>query len=350
MPKVSMIVPVFNAPEAYFRHCVESMLAQTLTDVEIILVDDGSTDDSGAICDEYAARDARVKAIHQENGNVSVARNTGLRAATGEYIVFNDNDDWIEPEMCQMMVDAFEGHDVQLVFCAYKLIRGKQGDITSRVREADCLVSGTTTLQALMLYNLDGVKKQPYFNMIGTPWAKMWRRDFLLKYELFFDPELPRAQDIEHTHRALEHVTDAWYIAKPIYNHIFVQMGSNSRRYNPMFGHYYARAAQTIRDRIRQNGDDPTVLKAFYLLAGVLMIGVGPNFAFHPANPNPLGKQIADYKEVADKPAFREAAQKAELSIYPPSHTVSVWTIRHRMFWLFWLICKVRQLQMNLWK
>lgn len=97
-PRISVIVPVYNV-EQYLPRCVESILAQTYENLEILLVEDGTKDNSGAICDAYARQDARVKAIHKENGGLSSARNAGIDAATGDYLSFVDSDDWIEPDM-----------------------------------------------------------------------------------------------------------------------------------------------------------------------------------------------------------------------------------------------------------
>ena len=98
MPFVSIIVPVYKV-EAYLGQCVDSILNQNLDSFELILVDDGSPDGSGAICDEYAERDSRVKVIHKENGGLSSARNTGIDASAGEYIIFLDSDDWWNPDV-----------------------------------------------------------------------------------------------------------------------------------------------------------------------------------------------------------------------------------------------------------
>ena len=103
MPKLSVIVPVYNT-EKYLRECVDSILAQTFTDFELILVDDGSTDGSGAICDEYAAKDPRIQVIHQQNGGATVARRSGVRIARGEYVTFVDSDDWIDKDMYRIML------------------------------------------------------------------------------------------------------------------------------------------------------------------------------------------------------------------------------------------------------
>ena len=97
MPVISIIVPVYNV-EKYIHQCIDSILLQTFTDFEVLLVDDGASDHSGSICDEYAHRDSRIRVFHQENAGVSVARNKGLCEAIGEYVTFVDSDDWIKPD------------------------------------------------------------------------------------------------------------------------------------------------------------------------------------------------------------------------------------------------------------
>lgn len=116
MPTVSVIVPVYNS-EKYLAKCIDSILSQTLRNLEIILVDDGSTDGSPAICDNYSCQDARVICIHQENAGAAAARNKGLKAATGKFIAFVDSDDWIDQNMYETMVRAAESQDCDLTIC-----------------------------------------------------------------------------------------------------------------------------------------------------------------------------------------------------------------------------------------
>lgn len=111
LPLISVIVPVYNV-EKYLNQCLDSIIAQTWRNLDIILVDDGSTDNSGAICDEYARTDTRIKVIHKENGGLSAARNTGLDIARGEFIGFVDSDDWIEPNMFEDLYAGFFKSDV----------------------------------------------------------------------------------------------------------------------------------------------------------------------------------------------------------------------------------------------
>lgn len=116
MPRVSVIVPVYNV-EKYLNECIDSILAQTFTDFELILVNDGSSDRSGEICDEYAIKDKRIKVIHQQNGGVSVARNTGLDEAKGTYISFVDSDDVVLPNYLYVLLKALKDTDSDISSC-----------------------------------------------------------------------------------------------------------------------------------------------------------------------------------------------------------------------------------------
>lgn len=123
-PQISIIVPVYNV-EKYLDKCLSSILSQTFTDFELILVDDGSTDGSGEICDRYAESDARVRTYHQKNQGQAVARNYAIRKAKGEYLGFVDSDDWIEPDMYgRMMLSAHEDN-ADIVICRLQTITEK---------------------------------------------------------------------------------------------------------------------------------------------------------------------------------------------------------------------------------
>jgi glycosyltransferase involved in cell wall biosynthesis len=106
-PKISIIVPLYNT-ERYLQRCFDSLVNQTLKEIEIILVNDGSTDNSSKICDEYAKRDRRIKVIHKENGGVSSARNTGMELASGEFLAFVDSDDYVTKEYIGRMLEYYK--------------------------------------------------------------------------------------------------------------------------------------------------------------------------------------------------------------------------------------------------
>ena len=125
MPLISVVTPVYNVKKYIYR-CIDSILAQTVSDFELILVDDGSPDNCGAVCDEYAAKDGRVRVIHQENRGQAAARNRALDMARGEYVAFVDSDDWVHPRYLEILLgNAREKKaDVMLRIC-HDLINGE---------------------------------------------------------------------------------------------------------------------------------------------------------------------------------------------------------------------------------
>jgi len=129
-PFLSVIVPVYNT-ESYLACCLDSILAQTFTDFEVLLVDDGSTDGSAALCDDYAARDSRIRCFHRENGGHTAARQEGFRQALGEYVTFVDSDDWIDPAMYQNMCGAAQKNGADMVCCNCTAVTPK-GNIVRR--------------------------------------------------------------------------------------------------------------------------------------------------------------------------------------------------------------------------
>lgn len=134
MPQISVIVPVYNV-EPYLRRCVDSILGQTFTDFELILVDDGSPDNCPAICDEYALKDSRVHVIHQENGGLSAARNAGIDWAfansDSQWLSFVDSDDWVHPEMLERLLNAAVENNVAVSICGYAKTKGEEPELSA---------------------------------------------------------------------------------------------------------------------------------------------------------------------------------------------------------------------------
>lgn len=131
---ISVIVPIYNV-EKFIRKCVDSIIGQTYKNLEILLVDDGSPDKCGSICDEYARKDKRIKVIHKENGGLSSARNVALDVAIGDYVMFVDSDDWVEPDFCEEAMETIRKQGVSLVSFGYNNIHyEKKGDTYKRYK------------------------------------------------------------------------------------------------------------------------------------------------------------------------------------------------------------------------
>lgn len=168
--KVSVIVPVYNV-EKYLRRCLDSIINQTYQNLEIILVDDGSPDNCGAICDEYAVKDQRVRVIHQENGGLSAARNAGLDCISGEYIVFVDSDDWISEIMIESLLERCLAENADLAICDVAVYDNEKG-----VKPHESPITDATLSQAELVQKM--TENQAWHYIIAC--NKLYRRDIFL--------------------------------------------------------------------------------------------------------------------------------------------------------------------------
>ncbi|HDT8050800.1 TPA: glycosyltransferase, partial [Enterococcus faecalis] len=173
MPKISIIVPVYNV-EKYLEKCVRSILAQTFTDFELILVDDGSPDSSGAMCDQFAEQDQRVKVIHKENGGLSDARNAGIEIATGEYLGFVDSDDYIADDMYETLYNQIVTYEAELATVGMiDVYENRESRLTDK-KEIKIL-SQNEAIQAVLdstdvyAYAVNKLYKKELFNKVRYP-------------------------------------------------------------------------------------------------------------------------------------------------------------------------------------
>lgn len=151
--KISVIVPVYKVKKALLERCVESLINQTLEEIEIILVDDGSPDDSGKICDEYAAKDARINVIHKKNGGVSSARNCGIEKASGEYIGFADSDDYVKPDFFETLYNAATENDSDMLCSGYiELKEDCQTECNVTEDKSPCIMKPDEAVEEFILF------------------------------------------------------------------------------------------------------------------------------------------------------------------------------------------------------
>ena len=173
MEKVSIVVPVYNV-EDYLKYCVDSLINQSYKNIEIILVDDGSTDDSGRICDEYAQEDDRVRVLHIENGGLSNARNTGVNVASAEWVIFIDSDDYYDRRTVEYLVQLQKKYAVDLVATSVIEVRDFQ---------SDDFIGSLTDIDSLKLDRYTALKEMFYGNIVGThPGGKLYKKEILMKF------------------------------------------------------------------------------------------------------------------------------------------------------------------------
>ena len=184
-PTVSIIVPVYNAQRT-LRRCIDSVLNQTFSDFELLLVDDGSKDESGEICDSYALRDERVKVFHIENSGVSAARNVALDRARGEYLQFLDSDDWITADATQQFVRAARKYDCDMVISDFYRVVNDRLSVKGDIEEA--AVMSREEFAAHMMEN-------PADFYYGVLWNKLFRRSIVEEHSLRMNPEISWCED-----------------------------------------------------------------------------------------------------------------------------------------------------------
>ena len=214
-PSISIIVPVYKA-ETYLHRCVDSLLAQTFTDFEVLLIDDGSPDRSGEICDDYAHKDARVRVFHQENGGVSVARQRGLDEARGEYTIHADPDDWVEPDMLEALYRKAKEDDADMVICDYYTNDGK---VQKYVRQRPSKLDHCTVLHEL------------FQQLHGSCWNKLVKRVCYSRYGVRFPEDLSLCEDLYVNSALLLHDIRVTYVKRAFYHYNQIE-GSISNTYS----------------------------------------------------------------------------------------------------------------------
>lgn len=205
---VSVIVPIYKV-EDYLKRCIDSIVEQTYENLEIILVDDGSPDNCGAICDEYAKQDSRIKVIHKENGGLSSARNAGIRVATGEYISFIDSDDWVEKDFIQKLREALVRENSDMSACLFCRIKENEGSRTE------------------FNENIEVITDEKFYNVLsvnsyaGYATNKLFKRDIIINNNLLFDEKIFNGEDFPFTLEYTKFVNKVSFIKLDLYYYFF---------------------------------------------------------------------------------------------------------------------------------
>lgn len=192
MTLLSIIVPIHNV-EKYLKRSIEALLNQTLRDIEIILVNDGSTDNSLKICEKYAGLDSRIVVINQENGGVSKARNVGISCAQSEYIAFMDPDDEIANNMYELLFEDIKKNEVDIVLCNYKFIKGsKTFDVLLPYKEGKY----KEDIVRELLLGMIGPKKFGERAIMGSVWRGIYKKSIILENNILFPLNIRPMQDL----------------------------------------------------------------------------------------------------------------------------------------------------------
>ncbi|MBD5559063.1 MAG: glycosyltransferase family 2 protein [Clostridia bacterium] len=214
-PNVSIIVPVYQV-ESYIGQCVDSLLGQTMEEIEIILVDDGSPDDCPQICDEYAAKDRRVKVLHQENAGVSRSRNSGIELASADWIMFADPDDWLERDAAEVLYKKAIASGCDIVYSSFYWSY-ENGEVPAKAAEAmtghfHVAEHSDFFVETLLSYRDDSI-------CMGAPWGKLYRRTLFDNDHCCFPDGMKRRQDAIFNLYMLQSAHDIYIMDIPTYHY-----------------------------------------------------------------------------------------------------------------------------------
>lgn len=224
VPTVSVIVPVYKA-EKYLSKCIDSILSQTYEGFELILIDDGSPDGCGKICDNYAKRDSRIKVIHKENGGVSSARNAGIKESIGKYICFVDSDDYIESDYLELLVRTKEENpDFSNIWCGFCTVRDYKRSITGTF-----IASNSEQFSEYSVNNIMTLHEKWLDPM---PWNKIFVRSIIVENKIKFPEDLTLGEDLIFNFEYLDCTNKKIkVINKPLYDYIMNGKDSLDNKY-----------------------------------------------------------------------------------------------------------------------
>ncbi len=341
-PKVTVIVPVFNTREQYLKKCISSITEQTLKNIEIIIIDDGSGRETFEAVEAAAGTDDRIRTFHKENGGVSSARNKGLDAAEGEYICFMDSDDWMDKECLETAYRAAVRKKADMVGWRFsREYEKKREDIS--IFHGDGLVysvGGTRPLREFPICDM---------RIMGYTTMKLYKR------ELFegrrYREELTNGEDTELNFRLYTDIRYAVYIDRPFYHYRFVS-DSAVRGYNKDSLNRYNQTLCAIKEDIKgvTVPELKEELKAAYLdFTAISYLMLCMHFVFSPRNKHSYREKVRELKRISGTEPYLEAIMKAGKLTLPLTRKMALIFAKHDFYFGVLCIVKVKYLLYRLY-
>ena len=328
---ISIIVPVYNV-EKYLDKCVQSLLNQTYKNIEIILVDDGSPDNCGKMCDEYAAKDSRVKVIHKENGGLVSARNAGFDATTGDWHMYVDSDDWIDLDSCEKLVAAINRHpDVNLIFFNMiveldsKSIKGKR-KLQSDKPEVQYDRDGCIELSRMALDHVAGVASA-CLKLVNTNHAR--------NNNLISNPKLRQgSEDAEYSLRAYYSCKKCLYINEYFYHYRY-NPTSISKKIDEHNAQYLADCYTEIKKEIETFERSDEFKRTLFQDVLYAIVTAAVTTYFNPNNNEKYSLRVKKFKEIIHRnEIFRDALSLGSTAGMDKKRKFIIMCIKKRLFFM----------------
>lgn len=318
MPKVSIIVPIYNV-EQYLSQCIESFCRQTLEDIEIILVEDGSPDNCGAICDRFAEKDSRIRVLHKKNAGVGAARNDGIKLATGEYVIFVDSDDYIPEDAYEKMYNCAKENDADIVLADIYTVQDET------VRYIKFFEKPFVTTDRKFL---DEVVKSAFYNHYcpmppasgpaygyGGPTNKLVRRSLVMDNDIWFDTSVKGVfDDVIYSAYILACAEKVAYITEPVYYYRLLE-NSITRTYKANMLEINAAIFASIEKFMEKYGPDGRYNNGFYAVVLRRLNESLSKYFFNKDNQNPKSENMKQLQKTICSEPYVSAAKKINRSI-----------------------------------
>lgn len=311
--KMSVIVIAYNTKEEYLRKCIESIINQTLKEIEIIIVNDGSTNNVKDVCEQYAGNDKRIKIINQSNQGESVARNVGIQNATTNHITFVDSDDWIEENMCKRVYEYVttinEQYDIIVFNCIVDYInKSIKNDFYNK--------SGLLTkedVKQIQLQNIEkGISKYyPPEANISVVGAKLYNKQFIEKYDIKYIPNIIRMPDALFNMEAFEKA-EKIYVLPEYFYHYQKNDFAICQRYSKDTINYYETYIKYVKEYIEKYSKDEDFVDILNVKTITSIDKYMYNYFFHKNNPKKLKEIEKEFKGLLQKEEYQVAMKQVK--------------------------------------
>lgn len=344
-PKVSIIVPIYKVPEPYLRQCIESCINQTLSNIEIILVDDGSPDDCGKICDEYSAKDERIKVVHKQNGGLVSARNAGFDVVSGEWHMYLDGDDWIDTNTCEKLIKYvqkdpnadifFWNHILEL---GDKSIKGKlewnDEKQIHKYDEGECENLAQNTLI--------------YKSGIATAYCKLINTNYASKKGIKHDDRLKQGlEGVEFSLRSFYNAKTAIFV-KEYFNHYRYNPDSISKRVDEKNTKYILDCLNVIFEDVQNFTSREVFVKNLYQRTVYILIAMAMSTYFHPNNKDNVFLASKKYGNIIrNNNIFKEAVRKTPLSDFDHLRRLAFFIVKIKAYPILSIFSRIKQFMLK---
>ena len=316
--KISIIVPVYNA-EMFLEESLKSLVSQTEKEIEIICVNDGSTDKSEQILKNYQDKDKRIRVINQENKGVSQARNTGIENATGNYVMIVDADDWIDKNACQVLLDRIKKEQSDVLLFPY-IRETSKGSFEKNIFEEDKIFDKNRVKEKLHRRYIgligEELKNPENADALCTVWGKLYRLDIIKKHNLQFVDldKIGTYEDGLFNLNYFEYVTKAVYLNQHLYHYRRTERESITSGYNPKLSAQWSHLFNIMQEYIKKHKLSNEYEEALSNRIALSILGLGLNIM---GSSYSTRKKIKMIRDIISSPRYQNAYQKMEYKYFP---------------------------------